>query len=315
MKKECKPSPKIGVAIITHKAKHHLARCLLPLIHSPLKPRVLVVNSSSNDGTVEMAQILGAETLVIPREKFNHGGTREEARRFLNTEIVCMLTPDAYVENEHTLEALVTPIIQGKSSIAYSRQIPHKGADFFESFPREYNYPSESHLRSIEDMHLYGVYTFFCSDSCAAYSNQALEEIGGFQSVLLGEDTVAVAKLLRKGHKIAYVAEAIVQHSHRYTLLEEFRRCFDTGLARKSYKSLLECSSCDSKRGVNYLKEMFDRLLKTSPSLLPYATAHIFAKWAGYQVGNMSVNAPLWLKKRLSTQDYYWSNDSNSKCK
>ncbi|HEY4831864.1 MAG TPA: glycosyltransferase family 2 protein, partial [Waddliaceae bacterium] len=61
------------MAIITHNAKHHLPCCLPPLLQSSLKPRVLVVNSSSNDGTVEQAQSLGAETLVIPRADFNHG--------------------------------------------------------------------------------------------------------------------------------------------------------------------------------------------------------------------------------------------------
>ena len=35
--------PSIGVAVITHKAKHHIPHCLPPLLHSPLKPRVVVV--------------------------------------------------------------------------------------------------------------------------------------------------------------------------------------------------------------------------------------------------------------------------------
>ena len=39
------------------------------MLSSPLHPRVLVVNSSSNDGTVEEAEKLGAEVLVIPRHQ------------------------------------------------------------------------------------------------------------------------------------------------------------------------------------------------------------------------------------------------------
>lgn len=236
---KCTNTPSIGVAVITHKAKNHLPLCLPPLLQSSLKPRVLVVNSSSHDGTVETALELGAETLVIPRPDFNHGSTREKARKHLDTDIVVMITPDAYALDTHVLERLVKPIIEGKASISYARQIPHDGADFFESFHREFNYPSESHIRGIEEIGRYGVYTFFCSNSCAAYSNKALDEIGGFHSTLLGEDTVAVAKLLRKGHKIAYTAEAIVKHSHRYTLMQEFKRTFDTGLARAEYGHLL----------------------------------------------------------------------------
>ena len=72
--------PTVGVAVITYKAVALLPECLPALLESPLKPRVLVVNSSSGDGTVELARKMGAETLVIPRYEFNHGTTRELAR-------------------------------------------------------------------------------------------------------------------------------------------------------------------------------------------------------------------------------------------
>jgi hypothetical protein len=73
----------VGVAIITHKAKTHLPYCLPLVLASSLAPRVLVVNSSSNDGTVELAKDMGAEVLVIARKEFNHGLTREGARKEL----------------------------------------------------------------------------------------------------------------------------------------------------------------------------------------------------------------------------------------
>lgn len=300
-----KTSP-IGCAIITHRAKHHLAHCLAPLINSPLKPRIVVVNSSSRDGTVEMAREFGVETLIIPRNEFNHGTTREQARHFLGTPIICMLTPDAYLTDEHMLNKLIAPIENGNASAAYARQLPHRGAGFFESFHRFYNYPEKSHIRSISDQHLYGSYTFFCSNSCAAYSNAALDSIGGFEKVLLGEDTVAVARLLYKGHKIAYVAEATVFHSHHYSLTQEFRRNFDIGYARKSHMTLLNCKKSDTKRGLHYFISMLKTLCKKAPYLLPYSFAQVGSKWLGYKIGLSCTNAPIWLKKRLSTQDFYW---------
>lgn len=299
-------SPTIGCLIPTYKAKNHLQHCLKPLINSPLKPRILVIDSSSNDGTVELAKSLGAETVVIPQSEFNHGTTREMGRKMLGTDIVCMLTQDAYLLNENVLEMLVAPIIGNKAKIAYARQVPHRQAKFFESFPRHYNYPAESQLRGLEDCRQYGVYTFFCSNSCAAYSNTALDEIGGFEKVLLGEDTVATAKILRKGHRIAYCAEAIVHHSHDYTLKEEFRRSFDTGIARKGFAELIECGSSDMKHGAGYMKAMVFELARIAPWLLPYAFAHAISKWGGYKIGTMSVKAPAWFKRALSSQSYYW---------
>jgi GT2 family glycosyltransferase len=299
----------IGVIFITHTAKKHLIHCLPPFIHSPLKPRVLVVNSSSHDGTVELAQSLGAETLLIPRPQFNHGATREMARRYLNSDIVVMLTPDAYPLDSQLLERLVQPLLKGTASIAYARQIPHDGADFFEAFPRHFNYPEKSELRRYADIPLYGVYTFFCSNTCAAYRNAALDEIGGFEPLLFGEDTIAVAKLLQKGHAIAYVADAIVKHSHRYTLKQEFKRHFDIGLARAQQKTLLKLAGKDSKRGVQFSKQMLRHLACHQPHLLPYGCLQIALKWFGYKIGQASLNAPLWLKKSFSSQDFYWVSD------
>ena len=192
----------VGIAIFTLNSAHHLLKCITPLLNSPLKPKILVVDSSSTDDSVETAIRLGAETHVIPKEEFNHGTTREKARQLLKTDIVVMLTPDAYAIDSDVLGILIQPIVEKKASVAYARQIPHDGADFLEAFPRYFNYPAQSHIRSIENLEEYGVYTFFCSDSCAAYSNTALNEIGSFQSVLLGEDTVAAASFYEKAIKL-----------------------------------------------------------------------------------------------------------------
>jgi rhamnosyltransferase len=297
----------IGVIVITHTAERHLRKCLPPFLNSPLKPRVLVVNSSSNDGTVDLAKQLGAETLVIPRAEFNHGSTRERARKHLGTDIVVMITPDAYAKDCFVLEKLVSPLLKEEASVCYARQIPHEGANFFESFSRKFNYPENGHIRGIENVETFGIYTYFCSNSCAAYNQKALDDIGGFKHVLLGEDTVAVASLLNKGHKIAYVADAIVRHSHGYTLAQEFRRNFDTGLARKGFRNLLAKGGSDSKRGKAYVEEMLKTLLKSKPQLIPYAFIQSGIKWLGYKIGSMSENAPLWFKKRLTSQDFYWS--------
>lgn len=298
----------IGIAIITHCAKHHLPLCLPPLINSSLNPRIVVVNSSSKDGTVELAQNMGVETLVIPRIDFNHGTTRELARKYLDTDIVVMMTPDAYFLDSQGLALLVKPIVNQQASVAYARQISHTNSNFFESFPRNFNYPPNSHIRGLTDKSRYGVYTFFCSNSCAAYFNDALDEIGGFSPVLLGEDTLAVIKLLENGHRIAYSAEAIVRHSHAYSLKQEFERHFDTGLARVAIRTHLELAGKDTDRGKKYLREMFSQILQQNPILIPYACLHILSKWLGFKIGTLCLRAPIWLKKKFSSQDFYWSS-------
>ncbi len=301
-------SGSVGVVVVTHRARHHLPRCLPPLLRSPLRPRVLVVNSSSNDGTVELARELGAETLVIPRVDFNHGATREGARKLLDTEYVVMVTPDAYATDEQVLGKLLEPIMAGRAAVAYARQVAHDGAGFWEAFPRDFNYPAESQLRCIDDRGRYGSFTIFCSNSFAAYSNAALDQIGGFRAVLTHEDQIAVADLLQRGHRIAYVAEAVVQHSHSYKLWQEFRRYFDTGYARAVHADLTQLTGPDVERGRTFTAALLRAVLKQRPLHLPYAVLQTGAKWMGYRIGAVSHRAPEWLKRMCSGQDYYWTS-------
>ena len=297
---------RIGVVIPTLNSKQHLNYCLPPLLRSSLKPKILVIDSSSTDGTVECARELGADVVVIPKQEFNHGLTREKARKMLDVDIVVMMTPDAYAHDETLLETLTYPIQQGVAAVAYARQKPHHQASFFAAFPREFNYPEKSHVRSLKNAGEHGSYLYFCSNSCAAYSMEALDSIGGFKSVLLGEDTVAAAQLLQKGLSIAYVAEAIVYHSHQYTLKQEFRRYFDTGLAREEYRQLIASDTLDNARGKALVKLMLQRLAVEKPHLIPYALLNCSAKWIGYKLGQKSLNAPSWWKRLFSLHRLYW---------
>jgi rhamnosyltransferase len=220
-----------------------------------------------------------------------------------------MMTPDAYAQDKMMLERLVEPIFIGKASVAYARQIPRSYASPLEAFPRYFNYPTESHIRSIHDRHQWGAYMTFCSNSCAAYCTRALDAIGGFQSVLTAEDAFAVARLLRAGHSIAYVAEAVVEHSHNYTLLQELRRHFDTGYVRKQHKQLMDFGVRDEQRGGRYAVDLGRYLLRHRPYKLPYALANTLAKYVGYSLGRLGTRLPTQIVRLLSAQDYYWSSD------
>lgn len=302
-------APSIGVVLITHRARRHLDRCLPPLLASPLSPRVLVVNSSSNDGTVEHARALGAETWIVPREEFNHGLTREQARRRLGTDVVVMLTPDAYPADERFLEKLVQPIVNGRAAVAYGRQVADLDADLVATYGREFNYPRMSQTRGLEDWPAFGSYTHFCSNACAAWSSAALDRIGGFVPTLVSEETIAVVKLLQQGLRIAYVANAVVLHSHPTSLVESFRRQFDIGWTRQIFKPLLLARERDEVRGRAYLHGLVQRTARDHPRLLPWVIADSAAKLLGYRLGRLGPWLPRAVCRRLSGQDYFWSSN------
>ena len=277
--------PTIGVLIPTYNPGNALNRVLEPVMASALKPTVLVIDSSPRDNTVEVARSFGAKVHVIPQPEFNHGATRELGRRMMGTDIAVMMTQDIVPVGADVIECLVAPLLDGRASVSYARQIPHDGADFMEAFPRLFNYPDKSELRGQADVAALGAYTFFCSNSCAAWSNAALDAIGGFNRTLSLEDTIAVAKLLRTGHRIAYCADAVVKHSHHFSLLEEYRRYYDVGFVRSQYRELLMIGVGDERRGAAFVSTMLYRLMLEQPELIPNAMLNSTVRWLGYRVG------------------------------
>lgn len=301
--------PEVGVVVVTHRARRHLGRCLPPLLRSPLRPRVLVVNSSSDDGTVELAQSMGAETMVVARVAFNHGLTRELARRRLGTPICVMLTPDAYAQDDGFIGRLTAPIREGAVAVAYGRQVARAGADALERIGRDFNYPDESHVRSLADWPRFGSYTHFCSNACAAWSNTALDAIGGFKPTLVSEETIAVAELLARGESIAYVADAVVEHSHAQGAVDAFRRQFDIGYSRRLYDWLLLTRERDEVRGRRFAARVLREVLRSRPTAAPGAMAQLGAAWLGYRAGLAGPRLPRALARRCSGQDYFWTSE------
>jgi rhamnosyltransferase len=208
------------------------------------------------------------------------------------------------------LEKLIRPIVTGQAAVAYARQVPHPGANIISAFNREFNYPGQSHIRSLTDVPKYGVYIGFCSDVCAAWLNRALNKIGGFRWVLSGEDAVAAAMILRAGYRIAYVAEAVVEHSHNYSPGKEFIRHFDTGMYRKQWHQVLKLGrSGDQSRGMSYAKALLTHVLKKQPAMLLTAFAQLGLGWLGYRFGWLCYHrAPEWLYKKISPADFFWNS-------
>lgn len=298
----------IGVVIITHHARLHLTRLLPALQRCEPCPRILVVNSSSHDGTVEEALKWGVEVLIVPRHEFNHGVTRELARHKIGTPVVVMMTPDAYPEDVHCLQALTEPIFQKKAAATYARQLPHLGADVFERFARDFHYPKTSRFFSEIALQSDATESLFFSNSCSAYCQKALDHVGGFPHVLLGEDTITAGALLKAGYTLGYVAEALVRHSHRYSLTQEFMRHFDIGCMRHLLGAYGQSVRLDHKRGIKYAQGLLSYILQEAPLKLPYAALHLLSKFSGYHVGKLSPWMPYPVCRFLSSQKFYWDS-------
>jgi rhamnosyltransferase len=272
--------------------------------------QVLIIDSSSTDGTSELAAAEGYRVVRIARANFNHGGTRQMAIELVPwASILVYLTQDAVLAAADSLDRLLAVFEDKSMGAAYGRQLPRLAAGPIEAHARLFNYPPESHVRDIESRQTLGIKAAFLSNSFAAYRVNALLDAGGFPSnVIMGEDTLAAGKLLLTGWKIAYVADAQVYHSHPLTITEEFRRYFDIGVYHRREEWLREQFGKATKEGNRFVLSELGFLAERNPLLLPVALLKTAAKALGYQLGLREAKlGPRW-SKRLSLHKNFWDS-------
>ncbi|WP_218079631.1 glycosyltransferase family 2 protein [Anthocerotibacter panamensis] len=298
----------LAIIIPTLRAEQDLQRTL-PCISKVVDVALIwTVDSSSEDGTLSICKSYGVNTYVIKRADFNHGGTRNLARSLVQADILVYMTQDAVPASEDFIEKLLIPFQDPQVAIVYGRQLPHPGAGPLEAFPRLFNYPDHSFVKSKADLPRLGIKTFFCSDSFCAYRATAWDAVGGFpEHTLTWEDQHIAARLIAKGYKIAYAADAQVYHSHSYTLKQEFQRYFDTGAFLNGERWMQELAGGAEGEGLRFLKAQIKYLQNTGKtSLIPYALLATAVKYAGYRVGQLEPYLPRSWKRRLSQQSYFW---------
>ena len=297
-------TPKVTVAILTKNAGSIFKEVLSSVLvqETPWQYEVLVIDSGSSDGTLEYVQNYPDVRLVqIQSHEFGHGKTRNLAVSLAQGEYVAMLTHDAQPANKHWLVNLVTPFDVDESiggvfgrHIAYPSATPYTKRDLKLHFDHFLEWPS---IMGIEDPERYQrdqgykqVLHFFSDNN--ACLRKSVWEVVQYPNVDFAEDQLWAKAILEKGYKRAYANDAVVSHSHDYSLWDTFRRSFDESRAMKrlfgyelcpSFKQVLQQVHACTRRDLAYLKNTLSlrttwRLAVSTPFL------HI-AKQVGFYIG------------------------------
>jgi rhamnosyltransferase len=250
---------------------------------------IIVVDSSSTDGTAYRARAAGFTVIEIDRGSFNHGGTRQAAAlHALRADVLIYLTQDAVLRGTEAFRHLVAAFQEPAIGAAYGRQLPRPHASAIEAHARLFNYPPVSQVRCWESRTTLGFKSIFFSNTLGAFRRDALMSVGGFSSdVNFGEDTLAVARLHRAGWKTAYVAEALVEHSHAYSLNAEFRRYLEIGILHERERWLVEELGSAAGEGRRFVMSELRYLSTHSPLEIPSALLRTLAKYIAYRTGRL----------------------------
>ena len=300
---------KIDVIIPTYHPDEKLERCLRMLKRQTIQPqRILLINTAEKFFHRKVFSTLKQGEIVhITKPEFDHGGTRNQAARMCDGEIMILLTQDAIPADEYLIENLLKPFEDEEVCAAYGRQMADKKDNPIEAYTRIFNYPKESRIKSKKDLPELGIKTFFCSNVCAAYKKDIYQKQGGFvRRTIFNEDMIYAGGLIQAGYGIAYAAEAKVIHSHNYNCMQQFHRNFDLGVSQAEHPEIFEGVPSEGE-GMRLVKKTLSHLVRSEKIwLIPGFVMQCAGKYAGYLAGKNFRRLPKKFVLWCTMSPNYW---------
>lgn len=299
----------VDVVIPVYHPGQEFQRLLGRLMHQTVKPsHIWLIQTIENEGdALIQPKEEGIHVLPVLQSEFDHGAARAQGVEQSDAEFVLLMTQDAIPADDQLIEHLLYALEDPKVGIAYARQLAGKDAGLLERLTREYNYPAESIVKSLEDERRMGIKTYFCSDVCAMYRRSYYEKLGGFVSpTIFNEDMIMAYHMLHAGYTVAYSAEAKVFHSHHYTCMQQFHRNFDIGVSQKQYSEIFASISSE-KEGAGYAMKTLKELAAKGHFMQAfYFVLQCAFKLFGYKLGLHYDRLPKGVLLKCTGSRWYW---------
>jgi glycosyltransferase involved in cell wall biosynthesis len=246
---------------------------------------LLVIDSGSTDGSLELARRHGARVVGIPRAEFGHGRTRNRLMELAAGDHVAFLTQDSVPAGPGWLAALLGGFADDVA-LTWGPHLPRPDASpmvrrqLLELFDRE---PPPAFFSSVN----------------GAVARWAWERVP-FRDVAWGEDQALARDVRAAGLGNVYVAEAAVVHSHEGGTLRrtfaDFRALAEFGGLREPltprYVAARVRNDVAADRAFMRREGMPVRTLRS--------LRHQVARALGRSLGTNADRLPAWLGRALS---------------
>ena len=273
--------------------------------------RIIVMNTEEAFWKRELEEKYPVlEVHHLKKTDFDHGRTRAQAAEMSDADVMIFMTQDAMPADKELVDRLVHALTQDdKIAAAYARQLPNAECSFVERYTRSFNYPETSVIKTKDDLPVYGIKTFFCSNVCAAYRRDIYLEMGGFvKRAIFNEDMIYAGRLIQEGYGIAYAADARVIHSHNYSCMQQFHRNFDLGVSQAEHPEIFEGVPSEGE-GIKLVKKTICYLFRKGKIwLIPGVILQSGCKYAGYLAGKKYRKLPRKMILWCTMNREYWKD-------
>lgn len=279
---------------------------------------VLIVDSGSTDGSVEYVDAMADERLRlhrIPPSEFGHGRTRNLAISLCRGEFAVLITHDALPADAHWLARLVSMAeSDGRIAGVFGRHIAYPSASPYTHRELETHFAGfqASPIVALDDPALYAreegyrkFLHFFSNNN--SLIRRSVWEAFPFPEVDFAEDQAWAKDIIEAGFSKAYADDAVVYHSHDFSLIEKMQRSFDEAHAFRRYFGYRLCPTFGmwfrgwTRDAARDLKGAFRTgIWRTHPGAVMRRPLEHLMRSTGHWLGTHGHRLPSFLAEKLS---------------
>lgn len=222
----------MSILILTKNESDNIGACLNAVYSQLVSGKtieVIIVDSGSTDGTLEIARRFSPRIEQILPGAFHHARTRNYVGSLANGHILVYLAADAVPTSKSWLAALVCNFDDSSVGAVYGRHLPKPGSSLERQDTLNALYDNERVVKDQTSRGRLGYRYYHMSTVNAAIRRDVWQNNRFPEDLKVFEDLGIAKRILDSGWKIVYEPRASVYHSHSHTTVGLFKRYFDIG--------------------------------------------------------------------------------------
>ena len=186
---------------------------------------IIIIDSESDDDTVQISRGFDVKVIEIPKGEFNHGATRQIGVSEATGRFIILTVQDAYPADDYWLYKMVKCLIDNPElAVVSTKQMANYQSDLYSRWVHEVTYKSYGFQEDIQyflkdtDSFYYLPENIrrsasFVDNVCACYRADVLKK-HGFRKISIAEDIDIGVRMAQAGLRLGFLNSTGVYHWH-----------------------------------------------------------------------------------------------------
>jgi rhamnosyltransferase len=200
---------------------------------------IIIVDSGSTDLTLDIVRQFDIKLIEIPDEEFTYGRSLNIGARHAEGQLLVNLSAHAWPLDKKWLTNLLADFKNHHVAAVYGRQVSNVELNPFEALQNELFFGDKK--MTFDPKNKGALKNIHFSNSNSAIRKDVWETFKFNEIVPYAEDLLWQRQVCDEGYFIVYAPDAVVYHTHRLNILNEYKNSRDC-----SYSLSLACQKTQS---------------------------------------------------------------------